>query len=260
MKSLEQISIIINTYNRFDLLNRAVRSVLEQTYKNIEIIIVNDYPSQSISNGNFNGINPALIKVINNNQNLGLAQSRNIGVNNASNNIIAFLDDDDYWIDKKKLENQIMVFNENPDVEICFTNVITSKGHEINCTYPGKSMFWSNNGFIYPSTVMIKKSAILKAGAFDIRFNRGIDSDLYRRMILIQKMPFFHLDLPTTFYTILGNDSITIMADSRKYLKACKSEFLILRKYYSYFLTRPLPLLKRLKSISRNFIQYLRFK
>lgn len=108
------ISVIIPTFNRFDSLLHAVTSVVEQTYKNIEIIIVNDCSTdEKYYKFNFSekfGQNLKIIHMKTNTKNIFgypcAGMVRNIGIKNSQGDFIAFLDDDDYWF-PEKLEKQL---------------------------------------------------------------------------------------------------------------------------------------------------------
>lgn len=260
MNQKNDISVIINTYNRKKLLFRAFQSVITQSQVDLEVIIVNDYPQEKIIKKQL----PALpknikLKIVNNSKNLGLAMSRNIGVQNCSRNYIAFLDDDDYWLDENKLIKQREYFNLNTNLSICYTDIIDSNNKNQSCEYPGNSSFWQKNGFLYPSTVMMRKKDIIEVGGFDIRFERGIDSDLYRRIILIKKKPFYHLKIGTTYYTVMGSDSITNFQENNKFIKAINSQLLTLRKYKLNIIIYPKALFGRIKIILWIFFMRLKF-
>ena len=108
------VSVIIPTYKRdVELLNRAIQSVLNQTYKNIEIIIVDDNGNPELFDyrENINKYFSFLssnknIKLIVNDCNLGGALARNKGILEAKGTLITFLDDDDYYLSNKVL-NQV---------------------------------------------------------------------------------------------------------------------------------------------------------
>jgi len=90
------VSIIVPTYNRRDLLPRTIQSILNQTYKNIEIIVVNDcgIDVKDVL-GNFHD---PRIRYFSNNKNMGLGATRNHGLRESKGSVIGFLDDDDcYW-------------------------------------------------------------------------------------------------------------------------------------------------------------------
>jgi len=87
------VSIIVPTYNRRNFLPINLKSLLNQTYKNIEIIVVNDY-GEDVSDI-INGFNDNRIKYIVNEKNLGLAGSRNVGIQHSIGKWISTIDDDD---------------------------------------------------------------------------------------------------------------------------------------------------------------------
>jgi teichuronic acid biosynthesis glycosyltransferase TuaG len=101
------ISVIIPYYKKINFIFNAINSVLNQTYKNFEIIIVYDDPNKSdlkVIKKKFNNI--SCIKYICNNKNFGVAYSRNLGIKYSKGIYCAFLDSDDTW-NKNKLKKQI---------------------------------------------------------------------------------------------------------------------------------------------------------
>lgn len=114
----ELISIIIPVYNAEKFLKDTIKTVNEQTYKNWELIFVNDCSTDNSENI----INQYLsdkIKLVNLDKNSGTAMARNAGIKMAKGTYIAFLDADDLW-DKKKLEKQIE-FMEKKECAFSFT-------------------------------------------------------------------------------------------------------------------------------------------
>ena len=110
----ELISVVITTYKRTYELERAIKSILNQTYKNLEIIIVDDNAKEIETREKVEKIIkkfPHLI-YIQNKENLGGALSRNVGIKNANGNFIAFLDDDDEYV-KEKIEKQYKCYLEH---------------------------------------------------------------------------------------------------------------------------------------------------
>ena len=100
----ELISIIMPVYNTDKYITEAINSVLNQTYKNIELIIVDDASTDNSSNI-IQSFNTSLIKYIKLEKNMGAANARNIGLENSNGKIICFIDSDDIW-EKSKLEKQ----------------------------------------------------------------------------------------------------------------------------------------------------------
>lgn len=109
------VSVVIPTKNRSELLSRAIKSVLNQTYKNLQIIIIDDASSDLTGEviAEFQNANPC-ITYIRNTQSLGGAAARNIGMNNSQGEFIAFLDDDDEWL-PHKVEKQADFLLKHPD-------------------------------------------------------------------------------------------------------------------------------------------------
>ena len=103
------VSVVIPTYNRFNYLNEAINSVKDQTYKNFEIIIVNDGSTdKEYENIDF-GTKTKVVNLPENQKKLngfGPGSIRNFGTNVAEGDLLAFLDDDDLWLDSK-LEIQL---------------------------------------------------------------------------------------------------------------------------------------------------------
>lgn len=103
---MEKVSIIIPTYKRASLINKTIDSVLNQTYRNIEIIIVDD---NILGSNQEVETKKALEKYLNlpnffyikNKDNLGGALSRNVGIEKATGTFVSFLDDDDQYLPKK---------------------------------------------------------------------------------------------------------------------------------------------------------------
>lgn len=104
------VSVIIPTYKRtFAMLSRAIKSVLSQSHKNIEIIVVDDSPSSFIDKDSIKRqvekIPDDRIIYIQHESNQGACVARNTGIKNAKGDYVAFLDDDDEWLpDKLKLQ------------------------------------------------------------------------------------------------------------------------------------------------------------
>ena len=110
---MKLVSVIIPYYKKINFIEDCVVSVLKQTYRKIEILIIYD----DTSNVDFNKIlqlkkRDKRIKIIKNKFNLGAAQSRNIGIKKSKGQLIAFLDADDYW-KKNKLMDQIKFMKKN---------------------------------------------------------------------------------------------------------------------------------------------------
>jgi len=119
------VSVIIATYRRDTSLKRAIESLLHQTYKNIEIIVVDDNAEESWNRKVVEIINEISIHhpiiYINNKVNRGSAEARNIGIRRAKGDYITFLDDDDVYL-PQKIQNQLEYMIENK-LDYCITDL-----------------------------------------------------------------------------------------------------------------------------------------
>ena len=100
------VSCVLTTYNRSKILKRAITSVLNQTYTNIELIIIDDNSKDNTSDV-VKIINNKRIKYIRNTSNKGLSYNRNLGASLSKGEFVAFIDDDDEWF-PLKIEKQLV--------------------------------------------------------------------------------------------------------------------------------------------------------
>ena len=115
-----KVSIVVTTYNRCDLLSETIQSIINQTFGDFELIVVDNN-----SNYDFVGLmesfgDPRLYFFQNQNDGV-IARNRNFGIRRAVGKYIALCDDDDIW-EKTKLGEQVKIMNKYPDVALCCTN------------------------------------------------------------------------------------------------------------------------------------------
>ena len=111
---MPKVSILISTYNRFDLAKRALKSVLQQDYRNFEVLIIDDYSEANVQE-KLHQLESDQVKVILKGRNLGCANSLNTGLDKAEGKYIAILEDDDVWTSKQKLRRQVEFLETHPD-------------------------------------------------------------------------------------------------------------------------------------------------
>lgn len=182
------ISVIIPTYNRTSVLSESIQSALDQTYENIEVIVVDDGSSTDITSV-INTFSDPRIKYIRHDQNKGAAAARNTGIQYSSGDYISFLDDDDLWREKK-LELQLRTFRDSPDnVGLVYTGsyktdedakVIAVDNPTIGGNVTGKLLKSHFVGSF--SRVMIKSNLINGSVTLDEQFPRWQDWEWYIRL------------------------------------------------------------------------------
>lgn len=172
------VSVIITTYNRPRMLQRAIDSVLNQSYKNIEVVVVDDNNPDSkgrkktaaLMNKYKEEKNVIYIK---HHKNMNGAAARNTGIKNSSGVIVSYLDDDDWYL-KEKIEKQVAYLLSNGQYDAVYCgwqknnkNVISTKTGDL--TYE----ILSGKNPIITNTIMMKKDAAVNCGGWDERFQRG---------------------------------------------------------------------------------------
>lgn len=114
-----KLSIIVSVYNTEKYVSKCIDAILNQTYQNIELIIINDGSTDNSLNVIKKYFNDKRVKFIDNQINKGLSYSRNIGLKEASGNYVGFIDSDDF-IDSNYYESLMdSIINEQADMAIC---------------------------------------------------------------------------------------------------------------------------------------------
>ena len=115
------VSVILNCHNGEKFLDKSVQSILKQTYKNWELIFIDNYSTDNTSSI-INKIKDKRIKYFRTRKLYKLYKARNIAVSKAKGDLISFIDADDWWF-KKKLEVQVKQFRLNKKTEVVYSNV-----------------------------------------------------------------------------------------------------------------------------------------
>ena len=195
-----KISVIIPTYNRKKTLARAIQSVINQSLSPFEILIVDDGSNDGTEEwvkDNFQNI-----KYIYQN-NHGVSSARNIGIENAYGDWVAFLDSDDEWL-PNKLYEQVKAIDSNPEIKFFHTNEIWIRnGIRVNQMKKHKKY----GGYIFekcldicrisPSSALIQKEVFDNIGIFDESLRVCEDYDLWLR--ITSKYPVVFLDVPLIY-------------------------------------------------------------
>ena len=171
MEKNPKVSVIIPTYNSAQFIVETLESVFAQTYKNYEVIVVDDGSTDNTKEV----LKPYMSKIrYIYKENGGPASARNVGIKNARGEYIAFLDSDDLWL-PEKLEKQVRYFEEHPQIYMVFADCIRF-GEEVSNTPRNDTKYLISNdmfvniwwyNIVPTSTVMVRKSCFEKVGFFD---------------------------------------------------------------------------------------------
>lgn len=185
-----KVSIIIPCYNREDYISDAVDSCLRQTYKNIEIIVVDDGSSDNSVDVITSNYSNKLLLITQ--ENKGTASARNKGLNASSGEFVIFLDSDD-WITDDLVESHIKTLNRWPEVDICCAD---SAAVDNNGEMSGvRKSPWPDTPanplqlFLlkpppFPACEIYRKSTILKHGGFDEDMKAFTDAGIRLKIVM----------------------------------------------------------------------------
>jgi len=181
---MSTVSVIIHTYNNERFMAETVESVLNQTYKDYEIIVVDD--------GSVDGTRDALMPYMQKiryhyKENGGIASAKNAGIGLSQAEFVAFLDHDDLWA-PDKLQLQMEHFNENPQIGLVYAKYTSFRDGKELRTKPEKGYSgWIfkellSKSFIQTSTVVVKRECLDAVGPYDETFSLGDEYDMFLRI------------------------------------------------------------------------------
>jgi glycosyltransferase involved in cell wall biosynthesis/acyl-[acyl carrier protein]--UDP-N-acetylglucosamine O-acyltransferase len=208
---MPKVSVIIPTYNCAKYLPEAIESVLNQTYHDFEIIVVDDGSTDNTKEilSRYNGKIRYIYQ-----ENKGHSFARNLGIHNTTGEYIAFLDADDIWL-PERIKEGIALLESNPDTGLVHSNVFfiydgTSKKY---CPRRNTKLLSGNifkyllmrKAHISSPTVLIKKECLVKTGLFDENLARlgSEDRDLWLRVT--KEFNVKYLDKPLACYRVRQN-------------------------------------------------------
>ncbi len=175
-----KVTVLMSAYNAEKYLNEAINSILNQTYKNFEFLIIND-ASKDKTLEIINSYKDNRIVVIRNKKNIGLTKSLNKGLKNAKGEFIARQDADDVSF-PHRLQKQVTYLDRNKSIGLLGSawRLIDNNGKTIqDCSaYDGKNAVH----FICHGSVMIRKACILNIGCYREIFKYAQDYDLWLRI------------------------------------------------------------------------------
>jgi glycosyltransferase involved in cell wall biosynthesis len=194
---LPKVSVIIPTFNRAQLLGEAIESVLTQKVSDVELLVIDDGSTDDTAAGlEAYGDRLTVLRQ----PNRGVSSARNLGIDNARADLIAFLDSDDIWL-PGKLSRQLAFFRNSLDALICQTEEVwIRKGVRVN----PKNRHRKPSGDIFtpslelclvsPSAVMMHRQLFEAVGRFDEALPACEDYDLWLR--IASRYPVYLIDTP----------------------------------------------------------------
>lgn len=233
------VSVVIPAYNRESTIKDAVKSILEQTYKNLEVIVVDDGSKDGTADA-VKSIDDERVRLIECEKNGGACTARNIGIENAKGEVIAFQDSDDIW-HADKLEKSLKCMEEqNADfVFSALKREETIKGKKVQEVIPVFNLNTAEDKLScilhqnYVSTqTIVAKTKIFDKVRFDREFPRFQDWDLAIQVIR-EGYKVYYIEESLVDSIVLG-DSISY--DGKKAVRAIE---LLEKKYDKEYKLRP---------------------
>lgn len=236
MNKKPTVSVIIPTYNRAYLIGKAIKSVLNQSYQDFELIVIDDASTDSTEDKikEYQKKNNR-IKYIKHMKNKGSSAARNTGIKAAKGDYIAFQDSDDEWL-PGKLEKQMNKFETAPlEIGVIYSGFWRIQGDKKD--YIPSNKITEREGdihtellkenFITTQSIVVRRECFGKAGMFDENLPRLQDWELVLRLSKYYRFLFIDEPLVISYYS---NESIS--ADKEAYIIALE---LILKKHFEDF-------------------------
>jgi glycosyltransferase involved in cell wall biosynthesis len=224
------ISVIIPVYNGQLTIEETVKSVLNQTFTDFELIVINDGSTDSTLD---------ILKKFHDNRiiiysypNAGLSASRNRGIKLARGEFISFIDADDLW-SSDKLKNQLESLRENPEAAVAYswTSFIDKSGNTLDY-----GIQYTVNGYVFQdlltfffigsgSNALIRKKVFNEVGQFDETLTSAEDWDMFLR--IAARYHFASVPAPQIFYRLIDNSmSTNVIRQEKECLKVLERVFI----------------------------------
>ena len=212
------VSVIIATYNYGRFLAGAVESALGQTFRDLEVLVIDDGSTDATQDVVRCYLGDPRLRYYRT-AHVGQPAAKNTGIRLARAPLVAFLDADDLWL-PAKLERQVALFRGDPGLGVAYTRrlVIDERGREVAYEHPtphrGRILeaLFRNNGFIAFSSAVVRRAVLDEVGLFDEGLPLAIDYDLWLRVGL--RYRFDYVDAALVKYRT-GHASLSRRAEER---------------------------------------------
>lgn len=218
----KKVSVIMSVYNDENNLKNAIDSILVQSYKNLEFLIVDDGSSDD-SYSVLKSYTDKRMKIFRNHENIGLTKSLNLLIEKATGDFIARQDSDDISF-KFRLEKQVNFLHKN-DLDACTTRGIRNDNNKLipkfSYIFPDSLVIRYKNPFIH-GTLLIKREILKQIGLYDERYSYSQD---YKLFVDILKQNYKIQTLNEPLYLLNMKDNI-----SSKFKNEQRQAFLDIRR------------------------------
>jgi glycosyltransferase involved in cell wall biosynthesis len=231
---MPKVSVIIPTRNRAALLRQAIASVLRQSFRDFEIVIIDDASNDDTPAAAAERAD-VRIRYFRHACNRGEGASRNAGIAHSAGDYIAFLDDDDVWL-PEKLDAQVRLLDQCPakvgGVYCGYDRIDMASGATIATILPERrgaiyAELREQNWVGSPSTVILRRECFDKAGLFDEQLKFGADYDMWIRI-----SRFYHFECVNKALVRYAVHGDRLSADSQTILIGKEAQLV---KYADYF-------------------------
>lgn len=241
-----KVTVVVPTFRRAALLKETVDSILAQTYRDFELVIV-DNMSEDGTEAYVTGLDDPRVRYFRNPNGGIIAVNRNFGIQNARGEYVALCDDDDLWL-PEKLEKQVAVLDGCPDVALCYTNALTFSGErDFNSLLMQKRVFKGHyrqlliGNMIPNSTVLVRRSAFATYGYLDVRPDYVAVEDYTMWLKIARRHRLCYIDKTLIRYRVHATaNSANLGLMAVKSLRVCFGEarYNLFSPFYAYALTR----------------------
>lgn len=245
MKNDAFVSVIIPSYNHAEFIGQAIKSVLNQSYKNFELIISDDNSNDESRNIIESFRDPRIIKIYRK-ENIGAVENLNNAIKIARGKYIAILNSDDYW-KEEKLEKQVDVLDKNQSYGAVFSNcefiddkgkLLTRKNYIYYDIFKQDNLsrgewlckfFFEQNCLCHPS-VLIRKDVYDKVGGYDPTLRQLPDFKMW--INVVKNTNIYILEDKLVYFRILNNKTNSSASTEKNKIRCRNEHILIMRDFF----------------------------